>query len=473
MRFNSLSYFAFLTFLLVLVTLWNGPRSRRMALLAASYLFYATWSSPFLLLLLTSSVFNHGWGRILRRHPTAPVLWAGISANVGFLASFKYTHAFAHLLLAETQGELTGALIPIGISFYTFQAISYLIDVYRGYEEQPNLVEFLLYMAFWPYILSGPICRLPEMLPQFRELSRPSREDLLIGVRRIFSGLFMKIVLADTLAQGIRAGEGVTAGFDQASTGWGAVDVWFLAFGFGFQMFFDFAGYSHVAIGSARLFGIRLRENFNDPYLSRTPSEFWTRWHMSLSSWIRDYLFFPLAFLGSGLSWRSCALIISMIAFGVWHGAGATFFVWGLYQGLLLTAHRLLQSRERRWFPYLHLPSWLKDSLSWSLTFLFISLGWLLFRSNSLSQALAMFRTLLSPQAYTITTMEFDFYLLVSLAVVGYFAYIATRNLLNHLQSQPLAGKLVWLLSPVYWATVILWVLIWSEETSPFVYVQF
>lgn len=462
MSFQSLGYYGFLLLVWAGALLLPQPRIRQAALLGGSYFFYATWSLPFALLLLVVSLFNFLWGRLLQQSPTSRNLWIGLLVDIALLGSFKYANGFIGLIVEGMQETRPDALVPIGISFYTFQAISYLVDVYRGYGERPGLIDFLLYMAFWPYILAGPICRLPEMLPQFRAVSRPAREDVRVGLQRIFAGLFMKIVLADTLATGIRQGEGVVAGFDELAT-WGTLDVGFLAVGFGFQIFFDFAGYSHIAIGSARLFGIRLRENFNDPYLARTPSDFWNRWHMSLSSWIRDYVFFPLAALQRSMGWRHAALVVSMIVFGIWHGLAATFLVWGIYQGLLLVAQhggaRLLKLNFKSLAP----------TLKWSVTFLFISLGWLIFRANSLGQTFRMFESLFSP----VRKMPGDFYMLVSLIALGYFTYTGVRGALRRMQKDHRVERFIWLVSPVYRTTIILWVIIWSEGTSPFVYVRF
>lgn len=470
MSFQSISYILFLALTWGVAMLLPRPRWRQIALLVASYLFYATWSSTFALLLFASSVFNYVWGRVLRRRGSASALWTGLLANIGLLASFKYANTLLALL---GMTDRFGVLMPVGLSFYTFQAMSYLLDVYRGLDYRPSIVEFFLYMAFWPTILAGPICRVPEMIPQFRRVERPGWEDVSAGARRILSGLFMKLVVADTLVHGITPGEGIGMGFDQLAGGWGGLDVWFLAVGFGFQLFFDFAGYSNIAIGSARLFGIRLRENFDDPYLSRTPSEFWTRWHMSLSSWIRDYLFFPLATLRRDLGWRNLALVISMTVFGMWHGVGPTFVLWGVYHGLLLVAHRQVQQLRRIRFSGVVLPGWLGASLSWGLTFTLMSLGWILFRANSLAQAGIMFRALLSPGTYTTLSLRPNFYILVVLTVVGYFSYVALRELLRRLQAHPIMARLVWLVSPVYYATAILAVIIWSKQASIFVYFQF
>ena len=362
----------------------------------------------------------------------------------------------------------------VGLSFYTFQAMSYLVDVYRGFDDRPSLGEFLLYMAFWPTVLSGPICRLPEMLPQLREAHRPRSSDVVEGTRRILCGLFMKVVVADTLANGLRPGEGVNAVFDGRVAAWGGLDVWFVAIGFGFYLFFDFAGYSHIAIGSARLLGIRLRENFRDPYLAQTPSEFWTRWHISLSSWIHDYVFFPLALSRPGLVWRNLALVMSMTLFGLWHGLKLTFVLWGVYHGLLLVAHRQVQSLRRTG---VRAGGLLADRLgaiaSWALSFGLISLGWVLFRANSPAQALTMLVAVFAPQTYAVLSLPANLYILVTLVGVSYFASRHIGTLLAHREGQPALARIVRILLPVSYAAAAVAIVIWSNRASTFVYFQF
>lgn len=464
MSFNTLPYIVFLT-LTWAVFATAGKRSWRLgALLAASLIFYASWNPGFTLLLLAASAFNHGWGKVLRKRGTPGVLWVGLSVNIGLLFSLKYAPA-----LLEAGGRPLDFLAPIGVSFYTFQAISYLMEVYRGDETEPGWVEFFLYMSFWPTILSGPICRIPEMVPQFRSADRPSVEDVSVGFRRIVLGLFMKVVVADTLGRGLTAGTGVNAGFDPGLASWSRPDVLFLCIGYGFQIFFDFAGYSHAAIGSARLFGLRLRENFDRPFLATTISEFWNRWHMSLSSWIRDYLFFPLATLRSGTAWRLGALTASMTIFGLWHGAAATFVLWGFYHGLLLAAHRLLQQMRRR--RSRRLPPWIADPLSGVATFAAVTLGWTLFRAANLAQTSQMIRSLWQPAPTRV--MEDQFYFLVALVAGAYFVYAAARKLLAPLLDSEPWRRLAWYATPVWNTALILLVVIWSDASSPFVYVRF
>ena len=322
MKILSPTYLLFVPLVWLLAQLARTPRQRQVLLLVASYVFYGAWGLGFLALLIVSSAVNYAWGRVVRRSPTVGNLWAGVGFNLLLLVVFKYVPSFNWLF---PHSVLASILMPVGVSFWTFQAISYLSDLYREEELDPTVVEFFLYMSFWPTVLSGPVCRMTEMLPQFREMRRPVWDDLAAGTPRIILGLFMKLVPAQILANGLAPGEGFTAGFDQITGGWGGIDVWMLAFAFGFYLYFDFAGYSHVVIGSARLLGLELRENFDRPYLSSTPSVFWTRWHMSLSSWIRDYVFMPMAPMRREPWWRLFVLALAMVLFGLWHNATLPF----------------------------------------------------------------------------------------------------------------------------------------------------
>ncbi|MGH7783523.1 MAG: MBOAT family O-acyltransferase, partial [Candidatus Binatia bacterium] len=403
-------------------------KGQQTLLLVASYLFYLSWGVEFLFVLIASSLMNYGLGIVLRRRTTATWLWIGIVLNVLLLSFFKYLPP----LLEDTATGSWPAdfvrhiIMPVGISFWTFQALSYLFDIYREEELDPCLLEFCLYLAFWPTVLAGPVCRLGNMLPQFRQASEINSEDISAGMLRIFQGLFMKMMLAQVIAAGFTPGSGVTAGFDQIKAGWGGLDVWLLGIGFGFQLFFDFAGYSNIVIGAARLFGIRLDENFDRPFFSLTPSAFWTRWHMSLSFWIRDYVFLPLATMRRNAWWPYVVFVLSMALFGLWHEAKATFVLWGIYHGLLLVAHRLGQQIKRR-MPIASPRRW-GALLSWGGTFLFVSLGWIFFRARDLEQALTMFRSVFTPDRYRQFALPASFYLLIFLLVSGYFISHATAS---------------------------------------------
>jgi alginate O-acetyltransferase complex protein AlgI len=390
---------------------------RRAVLLVASYALYLTWTPWFAAVLLASTVVNFLVGRWLRRNASGTTLAIGILLNLTLLGTFKYLPEVAvHIPLSSLQ-RFSHLALPLGLSFWTFQAMSYLFDLYRGEELEPSLFEFALYMVFFPVTISGPICRLPDMLPQFRS-EEPTRWDVIIhGFRRIATGVLM-VQLAKLLGQGILGGDGISSGFDRL-THWSGTDVWCLAFGYGLQLFFDFAGYSHIAIGAAQALGFTVPENFARPFQSTNPSTFWTRWHMSLSFWIRDYVFLPLAMLRREIWWRNLALVIAMVLFGLWHKASVLFLVWGCYHGVLLVLHRQVQQVERRfnWEP----PKvW--TLLSWIATMALINLGWIFFRANSLPQARQMLTAVWSPASYLSHFVSGSLYLLVAALAVGYAA---------------------------------------------------
>jgi alginate O-acetyltransferase complex protein AlgI len=380
---------------------------RQAFLLIASLALYLTWGPWFLVVLLASILANYSFGKWMRRTPTLSVLWSGLAFNLALLSVFKYLPPLAANF---SQGHaLSRIALPLGMSFWTFQAMSYLLDLYRGEELDPTLTEFALYMSFFVVAISGPICRMPEMLPQFRSETTPSRVDRGRGLARIATGLLMMEV-AQLLGKGIVSGQGINAGFDQMSS-WSGLDVWCLAFGYGLQVFFNFAGYSHIAIGAAKMLGLTVPENFARPFTSLSPSIFWTRWHMSLSSWIRDYVFLPLTMMWRSTWWRKSCLFLSMVIFGIWHKGTLLFVLFGCFHGLLLVLHREIQQLERRFNIELEGRIW--TSLSWLATFASISLGWIFFRSNSLGEAGRMFAALVSPSSYLRYTLHPSLFALV------------------------------------------------------------
>jgi alginate O-acetyltransferase complex protein AlgI len=409
----------------------RSVRTRQVLYLVASWLFYISWGSWLIVVLLFSSLMNYVLGEWLRKRVTAGRLWTGILLNLALLTVFKYLPLLGTVVPPGSPISIVKRIVfPVGVSFWTFQALSYLFELYREEDLNPTLLEFCLYMAFWPTVLSGPICRMSSMLPQFRQDWLVSEEDLKIGVRRISIGILMS-VLAGVMSTGLYPGTGIEAVFSQASVRLSGIDVWFLVVGYGFQLYFNFCGYSHVVIGAARVFGIQLRENFNRPYLSTTPSVFWTRWHMSLSFWIRDFLFLPLATLRPTVWWRNLSLVIAMFVFGIWHKGSFLFMIWGTYQGVLLVLHRQWQElRKRLGFAWSGV---LATGISWWLTFCAVCIGYIFFRSNSFTQAFTMLRAIASPQTYRQLTLDRSFYVMTFLAAAGYFAMIGGTVLLDRL----------------------------------------
>jgi len=414
---------------LACVAVFATVRSRRIrqtVLLLASFALYLTWSPWFAAVLITSIVMNFFVGKWLRRNPYWAPLATGIVFNLGLLSAFKYVPELAVHIRLSALHSLSSLALPLGISFWTFQALSYLFDQYRGEELDPSFIEFALYMIFFPVTISGPVCRMPDMLPQFRSQGTTSSNDLWQGLRRIATGILM-MQFAKLLGQGIMAGDGIMSGFDRV-TQWSGADVWCLAFGYGLQLFFDFAGYTHIAVGAAKALGITVPENFERPFASTSPAIFWTRWHMSLSFWIRDYVFFPLAPMRREMWWRNLALALSMVVFGLWHKATLLFLIWGSYHGVLLVAHRQVQQLERKfnWEP----PK-IWTPLSWLATATLISLGWIFFRANSLTQAGQMLSAIFTPATYSSHLLSSSLYVLVAVLSAGYLIVVLVSDAID------------------------------------------
>src|SRR5664279_993683 len=403
--------------------------ARQSVLLIACYTLYLTCGAWFAAVLLASTVMNFLLGKWLQRKPSGIILSVGILLNLALLGAFKYLPEIAVNLPLSSLQTFSHLALPLGISFWTFQAMSYLFDLYRDEGLDPSFVEFALYMAFFPVVISGPICRMPDMLPQFRADETTPAHAIGRGLSRIATGVLM-IELARLLGQGILSGDGINSGFDHV-THWSGTDVWCLALGYGLQLFLDFAGYSHIAIGVAGALGFTVPENFARPFQSTSPSIFWTRWHMSLSFWIRDYVFLPLAVLRREMWWRSLVLVLSMVLFGLWHNASLLFIIWGCYHGVLLVLHRQLQQVKRKfdWTP----AATFWTPTSWVATIGLISLGWIFFRANSLAEARQMLSAALSPTSYSSHFVSGSLYALVMALAVGYgIVLLAIEALVPH-----------------------------------------
>ncbi|HEU0053398.1 MAG TPA: MBOAT family O-acyltransferase, partial [Longimicrobium sp.] len=398
MIFASYTYALFLG--VVFLLYWAAPeRARKPLLVAASYLFYCTWKLPFGLLLLAVSLFNWAYGRyVLPKAKTTTPLVLGVLANLAPLLYFKYTNflignaaAVVDLFGADWHPRVADILLPLGISFFTFQGIAYLFDVATGEEPFESLLDFLLFKAFWPQLIAGPIVRPGEIREQIETPRVMDYANVAEGCRRIVFGLFKKVVLADSLAP-------VVDTVFLAKGAPFALDAIVGVLGFGMQIYFDFSAYSDIAIGSARLFGYRFPENFAWPYVSRSPQEFWNRWHMTLSRWIRDYLFTPLTFASRRRPKLAPVwLLVAMAACGLWHGAQWTFVVWGVWHGLLLvlnqTALKPLFAGTGPGEPARYR---LRGWVAWGVTMVLVFAGWLLFRAHSLAQAADMAQAILT-----------------------------------------------------------------------------
>lgn len=432
MRFNSLVFLCFLA--VTVIVLWSLPaRWRRPWLLGASWFFYASWYWPFLLLLIGAGTINHyGAAWIMqasdRRRRGALV----IAVNLLLLALFKYldwlvmnANGVMEILGLEHRMELPRWILPLGLSFYLFECISYIVDIVRKREKLRSFWDFQLYIAYFPHLIAGPILRVKELIPQLYSDWRLRADDVRDGLWLLASGLFVKIVLADGIAPS------VDAAFARAPDAVGSLDAWLMGAAFALQIYFDFAAYSTIAFGASLLCGLKLVENFNFPYSSRSPVEFWTRWHMSLSRWIRDYLFYPLVGQKATLPALCRAALISMTLCGIWHGAGWTFVLWGLYHGALIAGYHMLNARKSgaaaAKVARSGVLAWGVPALQVAFTFALISLGWILFRSQSLSQAAELMSRALMPFAHPQRALSGTFYLhtagLLALVWLAPFVY--------------------------------------------------
>ncbi|HNS81803.1 MAG TPA: MBOAT family O-acyltransferase [Kiritimatiellia bacterium] len=410
MSFNSFSYALFLPLvLLVTHVLRRRVAGRNAFLLTASYFFYGSWDWRFLSLIWISTGVDYICGRLLDwKDMDVPIpdeawprrkaiLLISLLCNLVLLGFFKYYGFFVESAAAflETIGfrahlPALNIVLPVGISFYTFQTLSYTIDVYYGkLRAERNLLNFALFVAFFPQLVAGPIERARDLLPQMRMARPVALEVFYSGFYLIGWGLFKKVVIADNAA--------ILANDVFAASSPAGLASLIGVYAFALQIYCDFSGYSDIARGTARCMGFDLMLNFNLPYFAVNPSDFWRRWHISLSTWLRDYLYIPLGGSRRGIRRTYINLMLTMVLGGLWHGAGWTFVCWGIYHGLLLCFHRVFQPGMAR----LAAPLEKSFPISWfaARVFLFFHLtciSWLLFRAESIGQAWSMFRAVMT-----------------------------------------------------------------------------
>ena len=388
MLFNTPQFFAF--FGIVLILFYTAPQSwRRLILLAASYFFYMSWIPKYALILaaLTAIDYSAALWIARSRSPRARkmALITSLSANLGLLGFFKYYNFFA-AGIAQIGHLPPGTfalsiILPLGISFHTFQSMSYVIDVYRG-EQQPitNAIDYALYISFFPQLVAGPIVRARDFFGDLYHWRRPGSADVLRGLLLVLLGLTKKMAIADQFAQ-------IANGYFQDVTGHaGMLTAWSGVTAFGVQIYFDFSGYTDMAIGMARLLGFHFPVNFRRPYLAASITDFWRRWHISLSSWLRDYLYIPAGGNRHGAVKTYRNLMLTMLLGGLWHGASWNFVIWGGYHGALLSIERMLGVKRA--------PAGKRSilhPLRMLFTFGLVTLGWVFFRAPTLASATHVF----------------------------------------------------------------------------------
>jgi alginate O-acetyltransferase complex protein AlgI len=411
MLFNSIDFAIFLP--IVFILYWfatnNNLKLQNFLIVAASYLFYGWWDWRFLSLILFSTVVDYTVGRKLRIEENQTkrkiLLWTSILVNLGFLGFFKYYNFFLDNFITafsffgtEIKANSLNIILPVGISFYTFQTLSYSIDVYkRKLEPTKDFIAFSAFVSFFPQLVAGPIERATHLLPQFYKKRTFDYSKAVDGMRQILWGLFKKIVIADNCAEYANQIFNNSADLNGSTLVLGAIF-------FTFQIYGDFSGYSDIAIGTSRLFGFDLMQNFNFPYFSRDIAEFWRRWHISLSTWFRDYLYIPLGGSRGGTWMKVRNTFIIFIVSGFWHGANWTFIVWGALNAiyflpLLLTKNNrnnLEIVAKGKFFPSI------KEFYFMLLTFGLTVFAWIFFRANNIGHAVSYISEIFSSSLFTI-----------------------------------------------------------------------
>lgn len=482
MIFNSLT---FLIFLIVIVFLyWNvTARARLYLIFISSLVFYGFWKIAFIPLMLFSTLIDYFFAAKIHKEQNLKnrqnLLFISVGLNLLLLFIFKYLIFFSNSAIGffnlfgfELGFVSWNIVLPLGISFYTFQTISYTIDVYRNkISPEKDFITYASYVTFFPQLVAGPILRASEVIFQLKSQKRFLLSDLRIGIRRIVFGLFLKVILADNI------GSLVDTGFLIHPNEMSALDVWTLAFLFGFQIYFDFSAYSHIAIGSARIMGIHFPENFNFPYVSTSPRDFWKRWHISLSSWIRDYLYLPLS--GANLhnneqhsrgglesvttsNSKNKALFLTWSIMGLWHGANWTFILWGIYHATVVYFYRILNTKI------------LINSriISIILTLPIMMLGWIPFRAQSLSDTFIMWQKIFISSEYLHFGMRENAYLIAFLLVILNFIVAICYEVLSKIKINEYNFKFL-MLETILFICILPLILIYLRPVSQFIYFQF
>jgi alginate O-acetyltransferase complex protein AlgI len=475
MVFNSYIFIVFFAIMLLLHNLPLSWKTKKVNLLLASYIFYAAWNPPFILLLWLSTVVDFFVGKALytqeNPHKKKLLLVISLIGNLGMLVFFKYGTfllenftALVNLAGFNFHPADPVIILPAGISFYTFTTLCYTIDMYQK-KSAPvkSLLDFSLFVTFFPHLVAGPIVRPPQLVPQFETERKATSKQIFDGLLLLSLGLFMKVVLADGLLSAA-----ADAVFD-APFALSALDAWTGVFAFSGQIFLDFAGYSTCAIGVAMCLGFVLPQNFNYPYAAIGFSDFWKRWHITLSAWLRDYLYIPLGGNRKGKARMYFALMVTMLLGGLWHGASWTFVAWGGLHGLYSWIEKFFSDRRKAaGKPEIQSNSF-NGFLLILLTFMLVNITWVFFRSGTFGQAgqlLASMFGMIDGKPLLTTLAILKVAVVVPLIVLFHWFMRNTKVL-------EAAYKMSWWRLGIAWSFLIL-MLIWAQESgSAFIYFQF
>ncbi len=494
MLFNSLEFIFLFLPLNILIFLQIGKlgnyRFAILFLITTSLFFYAWWNPSYLVLLIFSVIFNYFVGLALNKKIKNSIhkkltLIIGVIVNLALIGYFKYTNFLASIVsdITGINFHLDNIILPLAISFFTFQQISYLVDAYKGEIKEYNFLDYCLFVTFFPQLIAGPIVHHKDIIFQFenKDIYRYNPENIAIGITIFSIGLFKKVVFADTIA--VYA----TPTFNAASQGIAPtfISAWIAALAYTLQLYFDFSGYSDMAIGIARMFGIKLPINFNSPYKAISIIDFWRRWHITLSNFLRDYLYIPLGGSRQGKLRRNFNLLITMLLGGIWHGAGWTFVFWGGLHGIYLIINHQWRSLRKSLGHDLNNTNWLDRGFGWLLTFLAVVISWVIFRAESMNSAFILLQGMIGLNGISISE-AFSYqsvFWIISLLIIALFTpntqeWMTSYNpALNHSGANlHLWKRLQWRPNQV-WAmvtgTMTVIALLKLTKVSEFLYFQF
>lgn len=475
MLFNSLNFSVFLP--LVFILYWfvanNNLKLQNILLLISSYFFYSCWDWRFLGLLLFSSLLDYYTGiKIFISKNKKKWLLLSILINIGILVIFKYFNFFINsfeyafnLIGIQTNTFTLNLILPIGISFYTFHGLSYVIDIYnKKIKPEINFINYALFVSFFPLLVAGPIERATHLLPQIITNRTFNYSKTIDGLKQILWGLFKKIVVADNCA------EFANLIFESHDSYTGSTLIIGAVF-FSFQIYGDFSGYSDIALGTARLFGIELLKNFSFPYFSRNIAEFWKRWHISLSSWFRDYLYIPLGGSKKGKLITIRNTFIIFIVSGFWHGANWTFIIWGLLNALYFLPSLFIQNKFNNTEIVAKgkfLPS-VKDIFNIIVTFGLTVFAWILFRANNLEHAVRYISNIFSLSTFSIPEVR----PLGLIIIVCFFMFIEWLGRENNYAISTLMNRFPIIIRWSFYYLIVLTLILFEGKTQQFIYFQF
>ncbi|RLD39899.1 MAG: MBOAT family protein [Bacteroidetes bacterium] len=482
MLFNSIDFAVFLP--IVFILYWfvanKNLKLQNILIVIASYIFYGWWDWRFLSLILFSTIIDYTVGLQLSKEENISkrkiLLWISILVNLGFLGFFKYYNFFIDNFITafsffgmEIKANSLNIILPVGISFYTFQTLSYTIDVYkRKLEPTKDFIAFTAFVSFFPQLVAGPIERATNLLPQFYKKRVFDYNKATDGLRQILWGLFKKVVIADNAAQIANEIFNNSGDYSGSTLVLGAIF-------FTFQIYGDFSGYSDIAIGTSRLFGFNLKQNFAFPYFSRDIAEFWRRWHISLSTWFRDYLYIPLGGSRGGMWMKIRNTFAIFIISGFWHGANWTFIIWGALNALYFLPLLILNKNRTNTNTVAQgrfLPSF-KEFYQMGFTFSLTILAWIFFRADSISHALNYLSTIFSKSLFTIPSFEGMNHGLITLMLILFFVIIEWFGRDGQYAIESLGFKRKKIFRYAFYYLLIIALFIFMGKQQQFIYFQF